>query len=88
MPTNYRVLIDLACLDQLPRSGRKRDNVIGYCKSLLEAHHLGGHFQITDPDTRKEYEVAIIDGFIITWWADHPVKRIVVIDIRPAKNLS
>ena len=48
MAADYRVLIDLACLDQ--------------------------------------FEVSVIDGFIVTWWVDYPVKRVVVVDVRQVKK--
>jgi hypothetical protein len=86
MAADYRVLIDLACLDQLPQSGRRRDDVIAYCKDLISLHHLGGDFQVVDPDSRREFEVSVIDGFIVTWWVDHPVKRVVVVDVRRVKK--
>ena len=82
MAADYRVLIDLACLGQLPQSGRRRDNVIGYCKDLIGLHHLGGDFQVVDPNSRRPFEVSVIEGFIVTWWVDHPVKRVVVVDVR------
>ena len=47
---------------------------------------MGGDFQVVDPDTRREFEVSVIDGFIVTWWLDHPVKRVVVVDIRNVKK--
>jgi hypothetical protein len=86
MAADFQVLIDLACLDQLPQSGRRRDNVLDYCKGLTGLHHLGGDFQVVDPDTRRGFEVSVIDGFIVTWWVDHPVKRVVVVDIRQVKK--
>lgn len=85
MKTNFRVLVDLECLDQLPQSGRRRHAVVAYCKTLAGSHHLGGDFQISDPETGRSFEVTVVEGFIITWWVDQPVKRVVIVDIRRVK---
>ena len=85
MKTDFRVLVDLECLEQLPQSGRRRHAVIAHCKGLSADHHLGGDFQISDPETGRAFEISVIEGFIITWWVDHPVKRVVIVDIRRVK---
>ncbi len=79
---NYRVLIDIDCLDALPKSGMRRDAVISFCASLADELYDASNFQIKEPETLRVVEVSVRHGFIITWWIDAPVKRVVVIEIR------
>ena len=78
---SYRVLIDLACLEILPKSGKRRDEVINFCNQLVDAIYEASDFQITEPDSQRRLEVSELEGFAITWWVDEPVKRIIVVDI-------
>ncbi len=77
-------MIDLACLEQLPKTGRRRENIIRFCTDLKHNYHLGGDFQIRDPETFREYEVSECEGYVIVWWNDVPVNRIVIVTIRRA----
>jgi len=78
---SYRVLIDIACLDVLPKSGKRRDEVLGFCSDLAEVLYEASNFQITEPETQRTVEVSEIAGYVVTWWLDVPVKRVIVIDI-------
>ena len=82
MPSEYRVLLDVACLSQLPKSGRRRDTVLRFCEDLKHTFHLCGDFQVRDPETQREFEVSLCEQFVVTWWVDAPVKRVVIVDIR------
>ena len=78
---NYRVLIDIECLKILPKSGKRRDEVIEFCSSLADSIYDASDFQIKESKYGRVVEVSVRNGYIITWWLDAPVKRIVVIDI-------
>lgn len=80
---NYRVLVDIACLNALPRSGKRRDEVLSFCEDLGNVLYDATDFQIKELETSRIVEVSVRHGFTITWWVDAPVKRVVVIDIRP-----
>jgi len=82
MPLPYRILLDLDCLDELPKSGKRRDDVLAFCRDLKEAHVDGGDLQVIDPETHRMFEVSTSSDYIITWWVDHPVKRVLIVDIR------
>jgi hypothetical protein len=84
MARDYRVVIDLEALDSLPRSGKRREVVISYLRELSEIAHLGGDFQLSDPETQRPFEVSIVAGYAVTWWIDAPVHNVKVIDIRSA----
>jgi hypothetical protein len=84
MTPAYRVLIDLDALVSLPRSGRRRGAVLGMLARLSENADLGGDFEINDPETSRPFQVSCVAGFAITWWIDHPVLEVKIIDIREA----
>jgi hypothetical protein len=81
----HRVLIDIACLDVLPKSGRRRDEVLNFCSDLAESLYDASDFQITEPETQRTVEVSEIAGFAIIWWIDEPVKRVIIIEIHQYK---
>jgi len=80
----YRVLIDLDALASLPRSGKRRGTVLGMLAGLSDNADLGGDFEISDPETTRPFQVSCVAGFAITWWIDHPVLEVKIIDIREA----
>ena len=84
MARDYRVVIDLEALDSLPRSGKRREAVIDFMRGLGKFAYLGGDFKLSDPETRRPFEVSVVAGFAITWWIDAPVNNVKVIDIRSA----
>ena len=79
----YRVLIDIECLSILPKSGKRRDEIIDFCSDLAEitSDYDASIFQIIEPETGRTLEVSVRSGFIITWWLDAAAKRIIVVDI-------
>ena len=85
---NHRVLIDIECLDALPKSGKRRDAVLSFCSNLAYTLYDASDFQIRQPETMRVVEVSIRHGFSITWWIDAPVQRVVVIDIRKYEKES
>jgi len=84
MTPAYRVLIDLDALASLPRSGKRRATVLGMLAELSEKADWGGDFEIHDPETSRPFQVSCVAGFAITWWIDHPVLEVKIIDIREA----
>jgi hypothetical protein len=84
MTPAYRVLMDLDALASLPRSGNRRAKVLGMLAGLSENADLGGDFEINDPETSRPFQVSCVAGFAITWWIDHPVLEVKIIDIREA----
>ena len=78
----YRVLVDVECLSALPKSGRRRDEIISFCSDLGNLLYDASDFQIKEPDSLRVVEVSVRQGFVITWWVDAPVKSVVIVDIR------
>jgi len=79
----YRVLIDVECLLILPKSGKRRDEIIDFCSELanITSDYEASDFQILESETGRTIEVSVRSGYIISWWLDAAVKRIIVIDI-------
>lgn len=84
MPREYRVFVDLECLEMLPRSGKRRNEVVQFLLVLGSIAHRGGDYQMIDPESRRRYEVTHVAGFAITWWIDGPVDEVKVVDVRAA----
>lgn len=82
MTPTYRVLIDLDALASLPLTGKRRSAVLGMLAGLTDNADLGGDFNIIDPETSRPFQVTCVAGFAITWWIDHPVLEVKIIDIR------
>ncbi len=83
MARNYRVLLDVEALEILPKSGRRRQAVVFFVKGLSQFAHLGGDFEVSDPETHRIFQVTAVAGYAITWWTDDAVSEVKVVDIRP-----
>ncbi len=83
MARNYRVLLDIEVIGVIPKSGRRRKSVLSFIKGLSQFAHVGGGFEVSDPETQRIFQVTAVAGFAITWWADEAVNEVKVVDIRP-----
>ncbi len=86
MPRDYRVFVNLECLDVLKKTGKRREAVIGFFRVLGSIAHLGGDFQMIDPESSRRFEVTHVAGFAITWWVDAAVYEVKVVDVHPIAN--
>jgi hypothetical protein len=82
MPLEYRVFVHMDCLEVLPKYGQRREAVVQFIRNLGSAAHLGGEFQMIDPETFRRFEVTHVAGFAVTWWIDGPVNEVKVVDVR------
>jgi len=85
MARDYNVIIDLDAVESLPKSGKRREEVIAYLRWLSGAVRIRGDIRFQDEFSQRTYEVSLIAGFAITWWLDAPIESIRVVDIRPSK---
>lgn len=83
MPRDYRVFVHLESLDALPRSGERRAAVIRFFRILGSIAHLGGDYQVVDPQSHRRLEVTHVAGYAVTWWIDGPVYEVKVVDVQP-----
>lgn len=85
MARDYKVVIDLDAIESLPKSGRRRDEVITFLKWLSTTTRPRGDIRFEDRISQRIYDVSFVAGFTVTWWIDDPVESIRIVDIRPAK---
>lgn len=84
MARDYKVVIDLDAIEALPRSGRRREEVVHYLKWLSSSLHPRGDIRFEDRVSQRDFHVSLVAGFAVTWWIDDPVESIRVVEIRPA----
>ena len=76
--------MQLDALATLPKTGKRRLAVIGYLQILGQIAHLGGDYEVNDPETGRRFNVSEVAGYAITWWIDAPVGEVKVVDITSA----
>jgi hypothetical protein len=85
MARDYKVVIDLDAIESLPKSGRRREEVITFLKWLSASTRPCGDFRFEDRVSQRIYDVSLVAGFTVTWWIDDPVESIRIVDIRPTE---
>jgi hypothetical protein len=79
----YAIYISEAALNSAPRSGRQREKVMQFIRSLADNPNTSGDFSELD-DARRTVQVKIIGRYAITFWADHAVSEIKVTHVKAA----
>ena len=77
----YRTLIDAESLAILPKTGNKREQVVNFCISLATHPHDESDGSVYAPSNRHRYQLSRIEGYVVFWWTDHPVKRVIAVNI-------
>jgi len=64
----------------MPKRGAQQQKILRFIQSLAEKPLTEGDF--TDQDeTARTRQIKIIGDYAITYWADHPAKTVMVVDI-------
>lgn len=80
---NDALHLHLELFDAIPKHGTQRRLVMKFIRSLEELPFTPGDF--TDKDTSlRTGQIKIIGDYAITYWGDHPVKTVMIVDIRAA----
>ena len=79
----YRVYLHLDLLETLPKRSEQKRKILNFIRSLEQNPFTKGDFTDKDSSLRTR-EIKIIGDHAITFWADHPVKSVMVVDIQPA----
>ena len=79
--TPYRVYIHLEALNLLPTRGRYRHAIMSFIEELAASPFTMGDY-IDREETLRERQVKIIGPYAITFWADHPVRIVMVVSVR------
>jgi len=79
----YRIFLHIELLDVVPARGKQRQRIMEFIRSLAEQPHLPGDFTDQDDNLRTRH-IKIIGRYAITYWADDPVRAVMVVDVRMA----
>ena len=66
-----------------PTSGVQRRQILDFFWSLQNRPDQVGDF-IEKDKALRERQVKIIGQFAITYWVDSPVRKVMIVDVRPA----
>jgi mRNA-degrading endonuclease RelE of RelBE toxin-antitoxin system len=81
--TRYTVFIHEEILVSAPKSGAQRRLVMDCIRRLGDDPFRNADYTETD-EAGRELAVKIAGHFAITYYVDHAVKEVKVIDVRPA----
>jgi hypothetical protein len=69
------------------RPANVRVEVLQLISSLAENPFQSGKFQVRDSSSRNN-EIAVVTGFAVTFWADHAVKELRIVDVSKLPRLQ
>ena len=76
----YAIYLHFELLQVMPKRGAQQQKILRFIQSLAENPLIEGDF--TDQDeTSRTRQIKIIGDHAITYWADHPAKTVMVVDI-------
>lgn len=80
----YRIFVRMEAAEIL-RSirGGQRSSVVEFIDFLSGDPNKGGDYSERD-ETGRQLEIKVIGSFAITYWADHAVAEVKVVDVRRA----
>lgn len=79
----YECFLHVDLLDRVPKTGEVRSQIFKFIAGLRNQPQTPGDFTERDA-SQRDREVKIIGDYAITYWVDHPVKTVLVVDIRRA----
>lgn len=80
----YEVYVHSDLLENaMPKSGVQRRQILDFFWSLQNRPDQVGDF-IEKDKALRERQFKIIGQFAITYWVDSPVRKVMIVDVRPA----
>jgi mRNA-degrading endonuclease RelE of RelBE toxin-antitoxin system len=79
----YRVFFHLDLFDSIPKRSTQRRKILDFLRSLEDNPFAPGDFSDKDASLSVR-QIKIIGDYAITYWTDHPVKSVMVLDLKPA----
>jgi len=79
----YGVYLHIDLLEVVPVRGGQRKQIMSFVRSLAQDPHPPGDYTDLD-ETHRTRQIRIIGRYAVTYWADDPVKAVMVLDVRPA----
>jgi hypothetical protein len=80
MDTRYAVYLHLDLLEALPKRSHQGQRILRFVRSLAEDPFTDGDFSEKDESLRS-LQIKIVGDYAITYWVDHPVKCVMIVDI-------
>ncbi len=81
---NYKVFLRLEAMEMLRKiRGVQKTRISRFIDALTVNPFLAGDFSEND-DAQRQIEIKVIGRYAITYWADHAVSEVKIIDIRMA----
>ena len=79
----YRVYLHLDVLEVLPSGSAQKRKILNFLRRLEQDPFTSGDYTDTDATLRVR-EIKVIGDYAITYWADHPIKAVMIVDIQKA----
>jgi hypothetical protein len=79
----YAVYLHLELLEIVPKRGRQHKQILQFIRSLAENPFSEGDYTDKDQSLHPR-QIKIIGDYAITYWADHPAKTVMIVDVRHA----
>jgi hypothetical protein len=76
----YAVYLHFELLEVMPKRGTQQQKILRFIQTLSENPFIEGDF--TDKDkTSRTRQIKIVGDYAITYWADHAIKAVIVVDV-------
>ena len=59
---------------------RKQRKLLSICNQLASNPFIKSDYSVRDSDGR-DIEHILVEGFVIAYWVDHPVRKVMVVEI-------
>ena len=79
----YAVFVHEDVLTLLMRARGRCALILNFIEQIAADPYLAGDFKDSD-DIGRPLEVKLVGSYAITYWADHAVKEIKIINVEPA----
>ena len=81
----YQVFLHLELLEAIPKRQNHRQQILKFIHSLQDYPFIAGDF--TDKNASLQIrQIKIVGDFAVTYWVDHPVKTVMIVDISRADH--
>jgi len=79
----YSVFLHLDLLSVVPSRGKQRKLIMDFVRMLAHNPETLGDFTDQDESLRTR-QIRIIGDYAVTYWADHAVKSVMIVNVKPA----
>jgi hypothetical protein len=79
----YAVYLHFDLLESVPVRSEQRKRIMDFVRSLADQPHAPGDFTDID-ESQRTRQIKIIGNYAVTYWADEPVRIVMVVGVRPA----